>query len=219
LLVPTYKQNLKSLSAWLDKASNSKSNSNNNNDEKVEEEDLLMKRLAPDMFPLATQIRFVCFQAQEVVYRLQGKEIPEHVLEVYHEARKLGAASAPGSDHDDEGGPRPPMNKDTVEAAKARIQEALSFLETLEADALDLDGSAKRMIVLEPGMNLTFDLTGEQFVRDWALPQFYFHIVTAYSILRNAGVDLGKADFVPHMFAYLRPPAPVPTTTNEEEGK
>jgi uncharacterized protein len=203
--VQTYKQNLKSMSAWLDKASNS----NNNNDEK--DEQLLMKRLAPDMFPLSTQIRFVCFQTQEAFYRLQGKDIPEHVLEIYQEARKLGAA--PASDNEED----PPPPKDTMEAAKARIQEALSFLDTLEPDALDKDDSAKRMMVLEPGMNLTFDLTGEQFVRDWALAQFYFHVVTVYSILRNAGVELGKADYVPHMFAYLRAP-PVPTT-NEEEGK
>ena len=41
--------------------------------------------------------------------------------------------------------------------------------------------------------------------RDWALPQAAFHQMTAYAILRQAGVPLGKADYVPHMFAYLRP--------------
>lgn len=46
------------------------------------------------------------------------------------------------------------------------------------------------------------NMTSEQYVRDWAMPQFYFHVVTAYSILRNAGVDLGKADYVAHMFAF-----------------
>lgn len=49
-----------------------------------------------------------------------------------------------------------------------------------------------------------FDMTGEQYARDWALPQFYFHIVIAYAILRNQGIQIGKADYVPHMFAYLR---------------
>jgi uncharacterized protein len=199
--VTTYKQNLKSMSAWLDRASKA----NNNNDEKDEE--LLMKRLAPDMFPLATQIRFVCYGAQEAIYRLQGQEIPEQVLEIVQEGRKLGEADA-----------KEPMPKDTMEAAKARIQETLTFLEALEPDALDKDGIAARMMVVEPGMNLTFDLTGEQFVRDWALAQFYFHVVTAYSILRNAGIELGKADYVPHMFAYLRPPPPAPGD-KEEEGK
>ena len=54
-------------------------------------------------------------------------------------------------------------------------------------------------------IGMTFDLTAEQYARDWALPQFYFHLVTAYAILRANGVPLGKADFVAHMFQYLRP--------------
>jgi hypothetical protein len=52
---------------------------------------------------------------------------------------------------------------------------------------------------------MIFDLTAEQYARDWTLPQFYFHVMIAYAILRSAGVDLGKADYVAHMFAYLRP--------------
>jgi hypothetical protein len=45
-------------------------------------------------------------------------------------------------------------------------------------------------------------------VRDWALPQFYFHLMTAYAILRMAGVPLGKADYVGYIFRYLRQPRP-----------
>jgi uncharacterized protein len=191
LLVPTYRQNLKNLAKWLDKIPA----------EKVEE--LLHQRLAPDMFPLATQIRFVSFQAREAVYRLQAREIPGDVLEVAKEGRTLGSAALE-------------TEKDTLEAARARIQEALDFLDSLEPDALDQNDRAKKMLALElPDAGITFDLNGEQFVRDWALPQFYFHIVVAYSILRNAGIELGKADYVPHMFAYLRPPAP-PTTKEED---
>ena len=44
----------------------------------------------------------------------------------------------------------------------------------------------------------------EKHVRDWALPQFYFHLMTAYAILRAGGVPLGKADYVGYMFQYLR---------------
>ena len=39
----------------------------------------------------------------------------------------------------------------------------------------------------------------------WALGQFYFHVIAAYAIIRKEGVEIGKADYVPHMFAYLRP--------------
>lgn len=52
---------------------------------------------------------------------------------------------------------------------------------------------------------MVFDLTAEGYARDWALPQVYFHVMIAYAILRSRGMDLGKADYVAHMFAYLRP--------------
>lgn len=220
LLVPTYKQNLKNVSAWLDKASMMSARSgtacgshSGDDNKKQFENELLMKRLAPDMFPLATQVRFVCYQAVEAVYRLQGvTEIPQQVLDVAQEGRQLGRAGAPAKSPSIDNDEEATMIMDTIQAAKARIEEAFSFLEALEVDALDKDGAAERMIVLElqppdGGNTITFDLTGEQYARDWALPQFYFHTVTAYSILRHAGVDLGKADYVPHMFAYLRPPA------------
>ena len=39
-----------------------------------------------------------------------------------------------------------------------------------------------------------------------ALPQFYFHVVTAYAILRAQGIELGKADYAAHMLSHMRPP-------------
>jgi hypothetical protein len=48
-------------------------------------------------------------------------------------------------------------------------------------------------------------VAAEQYVRDWALPQFYFHVMTAYAIMRAKAVELAKADYVAHMFSYLRP--------------
>jgi uncharacterized protein len=182
LLIPTYKQMLKHLSGWLDKAGD-KAN------------ELLAHRLAPDMHPLDTQVRYVCHQSKEAVCRLQGKEIPP-----------LQSAESPDS-------------VGTVEEAKARIQEALAFLEDLEPNALDDPSADARTITLDLPGGMKFDMTPVQFARDWALPQFYFHMVVAYSILRNAGVELGKADYVPHMFAYLRPgtlPGPQSSSSEEE---
>ena len=65
-------------------------------------------------------------------------------------------------------------------------------------------GDPDRMIAHELPMGMIFDLTGEQYARDWALPQFYFHVLTAYAILRAQGVELGKADYVAHMLPRLR---------------
>ena len=59
-------------------------------------------------------------------------------------------------------------------------------------------------MVLDLPNGMTFDLTREQFARDWALGQFTFHVIAAYAILRKQGVAIGKADYVPHMFGYLR---------------
>ncbi len=175
LLVPTYRQMLQGLSAWLDKAQEQNSQA----------EALLSKRLAPDMYPLSSQIRFACFQAQEATFRLRGEPVPEALGQVALEGQNAG--EEPGS----------------ISDAKERINEALSLLGDLAPDALD--AGADRSITLEIPGGMIFDMTGEQYARDWALAQFYFHMVTAYAILRNQGLELGKADYVPHMFAYLRP--------------
>lgn len=175
LLLPTYRHMLQALSAWLRKAR-----------DQVDSADLLMAaRLAPDMFPLSTQVRFACLQAHEGVYRLRHEPFPSTLEDLLEEGRS--------------GGDRP----GTIDEALSRINEALAFLGSASRTAMD-DG-AERPLALELPMGLAFDLDGEQYARDWALPQFYFHIMVAYAILRNQGVDLGKADYVSHMFAYLRP--------------
>ncbi|WP_371860908.1 DUF1993 family protein [Pseudomonas sp. 09C 129] len=52
--------------------------------------------------------------------------------------------------------------------------------------------------------NAAVCMSGNEYVVNWVTPQFYFHLVTAYNILRHNGVPLGKADYVQHMLAYLR---------------
>lgn len=178
-LVPTFTQMLSSLAAWIDKAAEAEHISGG------DPEALMSLRLAEDMFPLASQIRFACFQSQEAVFRLQGLPVPSAVEDVASEGRNAG--ENPGSLAD----------------AKARITSALAMLDDLEPEALD-DGG-KRSISLELPNGMIFDMTGEQYVRDWLLNQFYFHLMTAYAILRHHGVDLGKQDYVPHMFQYIRP--------------
>ena len=174
LLLPTYRQMLEALSAWLKKAQ-----------QQVESADALMTaRLAPDMFPLSTQVRFACLQAQEGVYRLKHDTFPSALDILLQEGRNGGERAG------------------TIAEALSRIDEALAFLNGLSKAALD-DG-AECPLALDLPMGLSFDLNGEQYARDWALPQFYFHIMISYAILRNHGIDLGKADYVPHMFAYLR---------------
>ena len=176
LLTPTYVQMLGALSAWLGKAEAQRPGGG--------AETLLAARLAPDMFPLSTQVRFACVQAQEGVFRLRGEALPPSVAILLDEGRN--AAECPGS----------------IAEARARIAETVTVVEAAAANMPAVDPAMPIAHALPQGM--VFDLTAEQYARDWTIPQFYFHIMTAYSILREQGIDLGKSDYVAHMFAYLR---------------
>jgi hypothetical protein len=178
LLIPALSNQLRALSGWLEKAAAFAA-------ERGESPDAMLGlRLAPDMFPLTTQLRFAAFQAQEPVYRLRGEPVPEAVLQVRQEGRD--GVERPGS----------------WAAARGRVAEAMDFLATVRPG--ELDAAADEAIAHALPTGMIFDMTGEQYVRDWALPQVAFHQMIAYAILRQAGVPLGKVDYVPHMFGYLR---------------
>ncbi|AWB19655.1 DUF1993 domain-containing protein [Methylobacterium currus] len=177
VLIPTYVQMLEALSAWLGKAERQRPGGG--------AEALLTARLAPDMFPLSAQVRFACVQAQEGVFRLRGEPLPPSVATLIDEGRN--AADRPGS----------------IADAQARIAETVALVRASAADGPAVDPATPIAHALPQGM--VFDLTAAQYTRDWALPQFYFHVMAAYAILRAQGVELGKADYVAHMFAYLRP--------------
>lgn len=167
---------LRTLSGWLKKAQEQIP--------KTDAEALLSARLAPDMFPLSTQIRFACVQAQEAIFRLKGEPFPKSIDELLEEGRNAG--ERPGSLAD----------------AQARIDETITLLDGLAPGALD--SNADKPLVHELPNGMILDLTAEQYARDWTLPQFYFHLMTAYSILRSEKIELGKADYVAHMFSYIR---------------
>ena len=93
----------------------------------------------------------------------------------------------------------PPEN---VATAKALIERTLIILDSV--DRAQIEEGAGRKIAIELPNGMAFDMTGSEYAVNWAIPQFYFHLVTAYNILRHNGVPLGKADYVQHMFAYLR---------------
>lgn len=52
-----------------------------------------------------------------------------------------------------------------------------------------------------------FLMSSEEDIQDWILPNFYFHVTMAYALLRNAGLVIGKMDFIPHMERHKVPPA------------
>ena len=141
---------------------------------KADPDTLADARLAPDMFPLSTQVQFACHQAREAGARLSGREAP--TLE-----RK---------------------EQMSFHAMKLLIEETIEELEGMSAKSFEGGDTRKIEIVL--GGPLTFEANGLQFLRDWALGHFYFHVVTAYDILRHKGVELGKSDYMSHVGPYIR---------------
>ena len=168
LTIPAYLNSLRALSGQLAKALDwGRQNG-------VGELQFIASRLAPDMFPLAAQVRFSCAQAIQAVTR-------------------LGVTGAPE------------LGEDATDFAglQTQIATTLAWLEGIDAAALDGDDGRAVSFDLPNGM--VFDMTAFSYVRDWAQPQFYFHLVAAYGILRHMGVPLGKADYVSYVTQYLRP--------------
>ena len=81
----------------------------------------------------------------------------------------------------------------SVADVHARIRKAIAYVESFQP--AQFDGAAARRIELKtPGGDFAF--AGGDFVTEWALPNFYFHVATAYNLLRHNGVPLGKLDFL-----------------------
>ena len=76
----------------------------------------------------------------------------------------------------------------------SRIQKTLDWLKTVPASALD--GTELKSITFPVGKDKTRTMTGEDYLKHWALPNVFFHVTTAYAILRHNGVDIGKADYL-----------------------
>jgi hypothetical protein len=99
---------------------------------------------------------------------------------------------------------RPPVEPigDSLAELKARIDETLRKLEGVAER--EFAGAAARHITLPLQEGTSVEFTGPEFLRDWSLPNVYFHLATAYDILRHKGVPLGKADFMAHMAYAMR---------------
>lgn len=129
---------------------------------------VLQERLAPDMFPLGTQIAFACNQPRGFSQWCAGHPVENLAREV-----------------------------DSLEAARSHISQTRVLVAGIQADDSKLD-EVKR-IGLGPGRYC--ELPGRQYVSDYLMPNLYFHVTTAYAILRKLGAPLGKADYM----AFLAP--------------
>lgn len=84
-------------------------------------------------------------------------------------------------------------NETTLAQAQARIERALAYVKTFTPE--QIDGSEARAIVLKMRTGeLNFD--GQSYLLQFVLPNLFFHCTTTYTILREAGAELGKSDFI-----------------------
>lgn len=108
-------------------------------------------------------------------------------VQIACDAAKLMAARLSGQE-----APSHPDVETTVEELKERIQKTIDYISKFKES--DFTGASQRMVPLPRVAGK--GLMGEDVLMQMATPNFYFHLTTAYAILRHNGVDLGKGDFL-----------------------
>lgn len=128
------------------------------------EEELMGRRLAPDMFTLAQQVQQACARAGACLALLAGETPPD------------------------------PDDPETgLARARARIDATRAFVNGFAPERLE--GDPDRIITMTTRLG-EVRFTAEDFLLHVAHPHFYFHVTTAYDILRAEGVQIGKVDFL-----------------------
>lgn len=155
--VPVFLRGFRNLLQWLDKAQIFAGT-----DEGMAE--LVMARLAPDMFSLRGQIQVATDMAKGCAARLSG-------------------ISAPVFDDEEV----------TIGDLRKRIATTVEFLEGLSEDQFLASADAEVSLVIPYG---TLHFSSQDYILQFSLPNFFFHISTAYDILRHKGVSLGKMDYL-----------------------
>ena len=99
----------------------------------------------------------------------------------------------------------PPMadTEASFDELRERCEKTVAYIESVDPAALA--ASADREIELRFPNGMGYRWNGQDYLTGFALPNFFFHVTTAYAILRAAGVSLGKPDFLQH----LGPPSPI----------
>ncbi len=97
--------------------------------------------------------------------------------------QRLGGVDAPSF----------PDTETTIEELKARITATIAYVESVPATKVE--NAVDREIAFKAGP-MELKMSGGDYLTTWALPNFFFHLTTAYAILRHNGVPLGKLDFL-----------------------
>lgn len=85
-------------------------------------------------------------------------------------------------------------DESTFAQLQDRVNQTLTWLDTVPENAFD--GCESKEVTFPVGKEATRTMLGEDYLKHYALPNMFFHIVTAYNLLRQGGVDLGKLDYL-----------------------
>ena len=85
-------------------------------------------------------------------------------------------------------------NEQSFDDLQARIAKTLAFLNGLTP--AQFEGSASREIVTQAGTPKEKRFAGQSYLLNYGLPHFFFHVTTAYNVLRHNGMDVGKTDYI-----------------------
>jgi uncharacterized protein len=133
---------------------------------KFDPANLLAARLAPDMLPLTRQVLIACDASKFGISRLASVEAPKF---------------------DD--------TETTIEQLRERIAKTIAFIDSVSADKID--GTEDKDITFPIGRDgSTRTMKGEAYLKHWVIPNFFFHVTTAYALLRHNGVELGKSEYL-----------------------
>jgi hypothetical protein len=124
-------------------------------------------RLAPDMLPFVSQIRIACDHAKNAAANLAGKEAPKHE-----------------------------DNETTFAELRGRIAKCLGYLETLGPKDFERTTPATPVKLPDRPNRPGKTLRAEEYLLARQMPNFYFHVTTAYNLLRRGGVEIGKNDYL-----------------------
>ena len=110
-------------------------------------------------------------------------------IQIVTDSAKNGSARVAGVEapkHDDK--------ETTISELKTRIAETIAFIESIDQDAFN--SGADKQIIFPLGKLYKGEMKGDAYVTHFVLANYYFHLTTAYSILRHCGVDIGKMSFL-----------------------
>jgi hypothetical protein len=93
--------------------------------------------------------------------------------------------------------PSMPDTESSFAELRDRCDRTIAYLNGFSPQ--DLAGSEDREVVITFPNGMGYRFAGGRYLAEFALPNFFFHATTAYAILRNAGVSLGKPDFMQHL--------------------